>query len=239
MPPTNGTFTGGSRGSGWNRNQVDVGPFRPGVPLLEDGWVYLAVVLDLFSRKVVGWRLSDAPGSGLLFHSYQGCQYTSHAYQDRLAALGIRASMSRCGNCWDNAVMERFFRSLKTESESLSRDRHQTHEEVGWAVNKYIHFYNTRRIHSAAGGMSPNQAEQLFLKQAQPAVQIYLTITPSASFAAPCSRRSRASARGLEEPLRPIFFISLPPPPPGFSAIRPALHGWDPSRCRPPWSPVS
>jgi putative transposase len=148
------------------------------------GWVYLAVVLDLFSRKVVGWCLSDAPdtrlilaalnqaatlrriapGTGLLFHSDQGCQYTSHAYQNRLAALGIQASMSRRGNCWDNAVMERFFRSLKTES--ISRDRYQTREEVGWAVNKYIHFYNTRRIHSAVGGMSPNQAEQRLLKQA-------------------------------------------------------------------------
>ena len=148
------------------------------------GWMYLAVVLDLFSRKVVGWRLSDAPdtrlvlaaldqaatlrrvtpGTGLLFHSDQGCQYTSHAYQDRLAALGIRASMSRRGNCWDNAVMERFFRSLKVES--ISRDRYQTQEEVGWAVKKYIHFYNTRRIHSAIGGIPPNQAEQLFLKQA-------------------------------------------------------------------------
>ena len=148
------------------------------------GRVYLAVVLDLFSRKVVGWCLSDAPGTrlilaalnqaatlrritpgtGLLFHSGQGCQYASHAYQGRLAAPGIQASVSRRGNCWDNAVMERFFRSLKTES--ISRDRHQTPEEVGWAVNKYIHCYNTRRIHSAAGGMSPNQAEQLFLKQA-------------------------------------------------------------------------
>lgn len=148
------------------------------------GWVYLAVVLDLFSRKVVGWCLSDAPdtrlvlaaldqaatlrqvtpGTGLLFHADQGCQYTSRAYQDRLLELGIQASMSRRGNCWDNAVMERFFRSLKTES--ISRDRYQTREEVGWAVKKYIHFYNTRRIHSAAGGMSPCQAEQLFLKQA-------------------------------------------------------------------------
>lgn len=148
------------------------------------GWVYLAVVLDLFSRKVVGWRLSDAPdtrlvlaaldqaatlrrvapGAGLLFHSEQGCQYTSRAYQDRLAALGIQASMSRRGNCWNNAVMERFFRSLKVES--ISRDRYQTREEVGWAVKKYIRFYNTRRIHSAAGGMSPDQAERLFLKQA-------------------------------------------------------------------------
>ena len=72
--------------------------------------------------------------------------------------------MSRRGNCWDNAVMERFFRSLKTES--ISRDRYQTPEEVGWAVKKYIHFYNTRRIHSAIGNRPPDQAEQLFLKQA-------------------------------------------------------------------------
>jgi transposase InsO family protein len=72
--------------------------------------------------------------------------------------------MSRRGNGWDNAVMERFFRSLKTES--ISRNRYPAREEVGWAVNKYIHFYNTRRIHSAVGGMSPNQAEQRLLKQA-------------------------------------------------------------------------
>lgn len=148
------------------------------------GWVYLAVVPGLFSRKVVGWCLSGAPsarlvlaalnqaatlrriapGDALLSHSDQGCQYTSHAYQDRLAALGIQASMSRRGNCRDNAVMERFFRSLKVES--ISRDRYQTPEGIGWAVNKYIHFYNTRRIHSAVGGLSPNQAEQRFLKQA-------------------------------------------------------------------------
>lgn len=148
------------------------------------GWMYLAVVLDLFSRKVVGWHLSDSPdtalilaalnqavvlrqvsvSNGVLFHSDQGCQYTSHAYQDRLTELGIKASMSRRGNCWDNAVMERFFRSLKVES--ISRDRYQTAEELAWAVKKYIHFYNTKRIHSASGAMAPNQYEQLFLKQA-------------------------------------------------------------------------
>jgi len=153
-------------------------------PWTAAGWVCLAVVLDLFSRKAVGWCLSDAPdtrlalaaldravtlrratpGSGLLLRSGQGCQHTSHAYQDRLAELGIQGSMSRRGNCWDNAVMERFSRSL--EIESISRDRHQTREEVGWAVNKCIHFYNTRRIHSAIGGIPPNQAEQPFLKQA-------------------------------------------------------------------------
>ena len=72
--------------------------------------------------------------------------------------------MSRRGNCGDNAVMERFFRGLKVES--ISRGRHQTLEEVGWAVRKHIPFCNTRRIHSAIGGMSPIQAEQRFLKQA-------------------------------------------------------------------------
>ena len=148
------------------------------------GWMYLAVVLDLFSRKIVGWHLSDTPDtalvlaalhqaallrqitdtSGVLFHSDQGCQYTSHAYQDRRAALGIKASMSRRGNCWDNAVMERFFRSLKVES--ISRYRHQRREELAWAVKKYIHFYNTQRIHSAIDSMSPNQYEQQFLKAA-------------------------------------------------------------------------
>lgn len=148
------------------------------------GWLYLAVVLDLFSKKVVGWSLSATPDTnlvlaalnqavilrqitptrGLLFHSDQGCQYTSHAYQNRLSELQIKASMSRKGNCWDNAVMERFFRSLKTES--ISRDRYQTQEEMTWAVTKYIHFYNTKRIHSAIGGTSPNQFEQPFLKTA-------------------------------------------------------------------------
>lgn len=152
--------------------------------------MYLAVVLDLFSRKVVGWHVSDSPdtalileainqaailrqvtpGNGLLFHSDQGCQYTSHAYQDRLAELGIQSSMSRRGNCWEglplgyNAVMERFFRSLKVEA--ISRDRYQTQDEMLWAVKKYIHFYNTKRLHSTIGLVSPNQYEQVFLKQA-------------------------------------------------------------------------
>ena len=148
------------------------------------GWMYLAVVLDLFSRKVVGWQLSDSPdtalvlaalnqavtlrqihtNSGLLFHSDQGCQYTSHAYQERLTALGIQASMSRRGNCWDNAVMERFFRTLKVEA--ISRERYQTAEQLAWAVKKYLHFYNTKRLHSANGTMNPNQYEQYGLKQA-------------------------------------------------------------------------
>ncbi|SJM90894.1 IS3 family transposase [Crenothrix polyspora] len=83
---------------------------------------------------------------------------------DKLSELHIKASMSRKGNCWDNAVMERFFRSLKTES--TSRDQYQTHEEMTWAVTKYIHFYNTKRIHSIIGSAAPNQFEQQFLKSA-------------------------------------------------------------------------
>lgn len=141
------------------------------------GWMYLAVVLDLFSRKVVGWAMSPnpdtdlvlaalnqaivlrqiTPATHLLFHADQGCQYTSHAYQNRLSNLGIKASMSRRGNCWDNAVMERFFRSLKTES--ISRYRYQSQEEIIWSVKKYIHFYNTKRIHTSIGKTSPNQFE--------------------------------------------------------------------------------
>ncbi len=138
------------------------------------------------SRRVVDWSLSASPdtplilaalnqaavlrqitpGIGLLFHS----DHTSHAYQDRLAELGIQASMSRRGNCWEglllgyNAVMERFFRSLKVEA--ISRDRYQTQDEMVWAVKKYIHFYNTKRLHSTIGSVSPNQYEQVFLKQA-------------------------------------------------------------------------
>lgn len=133
---------------------------------------------------MVGWSVSTSPdtalilaalnpalilrqvtmSTGLLFHSDQDCQYTSHAYQDRLAEPGIQASMSRRGNCWDNAVMERFFRSLKVEA--ISRDRHQIQDEMTWAVKKYIHFYNTERIHSTIGSVSPNQYEQAFLNQA-------------------------------------------------------------------------
>jgi len=102
------------------------------------GWMVLAVVLDLYARKVVGWALSqtadtaltlaalnqalilrriDSHTTHLLFHSDQGCQYTSEAYQQRLKTMGITPSMSRRGNCWDNAVMERFFRSFKTETQ--------------------------------------------------------------------------------------------------------------------------
>jgi len=141
------------------------------------GWVYLAVVLDLFGRKVVGWSigtslatelvsnaLRDAienrrpESKQLLHHSDRGCQYTSDAYQQTLRTLGIECSMSRTGNCYDNAVMERFFWSLKHEW--TKHESFENLEEARLSVFKYIEtFYNRVRIHQTLGYKSPNQYE--------------------------------------------------------------------------------
>ncbi len=143
------------------------------------GWVYLAAVLDLFSRKIVGWSMntslstglvSDAlrhaiearqPSPGLLHHSDRGCQYTSDAYQKTLATMGIVCSMSRTGNCYDNAVMERFFWSLKQEWTN-----HEMFADLPAArasVFKYIEtFYNSKRIHQTLGYQTPDAFEQAF-----------------------------------------------------------------------------
>ncbi len=141
------------------------------------GWVYLAVVLDLFGRKVVGWSIGDSlatglvsdalrqaiesrrpEGKALLHHSDRGCQYTSDTYQQTLRTLGITCSMSRKGNCYDNAAMERFFWSLKHEWTN-----HETYgnlEEARLSVFKYIEtFYNPVRIHQTLGYLSPDQYE--------------------------------------------------------------------------------
>ena len=141
------------------------------------GWVYLAVVLDLFSRKVVGWALSASletelvatalrraiearrPESGrLLHHSDRGCQYTSEAYQRILKTLGIQCSMSRTGCCYDNAVMERFFWSLKHEW--TNHERFADLESARLSVFKYIEtFYNPVRLHQTLGYLAPDQYE--------------------------------------------------------------------------------
>lgn len=140
------------------------------------GWMYLAVVLDLFSRRVVGWAMSGRqdekfveqavamavihrkPSGGLLHHSDRGCQYTSQAYQAFLKDHDMRVSMSRKGNCWDNAVMERFFGTLKREC--TSQARFATHEEARMALFEYIEiYYNRVRKHSTLGYLSPMQFE--------------------------------------------------------------------------------
>ena len=130
-----------------------------------EGWLYLAVVIDLYSRKVVGWSMSAmalwrrGKPSQLLHHSDQGSQYTSEDFQRLLAEHGIECSMSRKGDCWDNAAIESFFSSLKTER--ISRKNYATRDEVRADVFDYIErFYNPRRRHSTLGYVSPDQFEQ-------------------------------------------------------------------------------
>ena len=143
---------------------------------VKHGMLYLAVVLDLYARRVVGHAIADhmrtelplaaldmalgqrGPVPGLLHHSDQGSQYTSHLYQDELKKHGIIPSMSRRGECWDNAVVESFFGSLKSELD-LPR-RHQTSDQVIAKVFDYIEvFYNRQRLHSFNGYRTPAQAE--------------------------------------------------------------------------------
>ncbi len=142
-----------------------------------EGWLYLAIVLDLFSRRVVGWALSERlergvaldalgmalkgrrPAGGMLHHSDRGSQYASQEYQQLLAAHGILSSMSRSGNCWDNAVAESFFATLKLEL--VYETQWRTREEARSALFEYLElFYNRQRRHSALGYLSPNQFEQ-------------------------------------------------------------------------------
>lgn len=144
----------------------------------EEGWLYLAAVVDLFSRRVVGWSMADhmrselisdalvmavgrrKPSSDLMHHSDRGSQYASAHYQKLLGRLGIIVSMSRKGNCWDNAVMERFFGSLK--SERTEGARYITREQAKNDVIDYIEmFYNNHRLHSTLGYMSPADFEKM------------------------------------------------------------------------------
>lgn len=141
-----------------------------------EGWLYVAAVVDLFSRRVVGWSMNAAmtaqlvtdallmavwrrgkPGA-LLHHSDRGSQYTSEQFQRLLSDHGITCSMSRSGNCWDNAAMESFFSSLKTER--IGRKIYRTRDEARADVFDYIErFYNVKRRHSAIGYTSPMEFE--------------------------------------------------------------------------------
>lgn len=148
------------------------------VPTAE-GWLYLAVVLDLFSRRVVGWATADhlrselacdalrmalehrRPGGALLHHSDRGVQYASEAYGRLLAEHGIEPSMSRTGDCWDNAVAESFFSTTKREL--THHESYATREEARRSLFEYIEvFYNRRRLHSTLGYRSPAEFEVRF-----------------------------------------------------------------------------
>ena len=141
-----------------------------------EGWLYLAVMLDLFSRRVVGWATSDTndrllaldalyqalrarrPRAGLVHHSDRGSPYASEDYRDALRERGIMASMSRTGDCWDNAVAESFFATLK--GELVDHERYLTRAAAVASIGDYIEkFYNIQRRHSHLGYVSPIEFE--------------------------------------------------------------------------------
>jgi transposase InsO family protein len=143
-----------------------------------EGWLYMAAVIDLYSRKIVGWATSDSlaadlvcealrralaerkPCEGLLHHSDRGVQYACDDYQKLLTQARLEASMSRQGNCYDNAVVESFFGTLKTEW--VHHESYPTREAARQSLFEYIEvFYNRRRRHSALGYVSPHEYEQV------------------------------------------------------------------------------
>jgi len=152
-------------------------------------WLYLAVVLDLFARKVIGWAVSKSPDStltgnalsmaftvrkqpkGVMFHSDQGCHYTSKKFRQLLWRYQIKQSMSRRGNCWDTAPMERFFRSFKTEW--MPRAGFASFDEGNRAIGHYIvRYYNQVRPHQYNGGLTPMESELLFQKNSKSVANI-------------------------------------------------------------------
>lgn len=144
-----------------------------------EGWLYLAVVMDLFSRKIVGWSFADnlesslverafqmasqnaATLNGLLHHSDRGSQYAADTYQQLLIAQHVQISMSRRGDCYDNAPMESFFGTLK--SECVHHRNYQTRQEAITDIFSYIvGFYNRQRLHSSLGYLSPDEFERRY-----------------------------------------------------------------------------
>lgn len=145
-----------------------------------EGWMYLAIVMDLFSRRIVGWHISKRmttdlvckaiimaynlrqPPKGLVFHSDRGSQYTSKRYRKLLGSYGIRASMGDVGACWDNAVVERFFGSLKHDW--IFKVAQPTREHMKKDVAAYMKYYNLERLHTANGDQSPINYENSLKK---------------------------------------------------------------------------
>lgn len=160
-------------------NRVWVGDMTY-IPTAE-GWLYFTAVIDVFNRKLVGHHMSDHMGAetvwealkegvcnehealkkgepSLIFHSDRGGQYASEMYREKLKLLGITQSMSRRGNCYDNAYAETFFHSLKVEL--VHRQKFETRAEARDAINEYIDWYNTKRLHSSLGYQTPQKYEK-------------------------------------------------------------------------------
>jgi len=148
-----------------------------------EGWLYLSAIVDLFARVVVGWAMSENidtqmclaalsmavarrnPPAGLVHHSDRGCQYASHDYRKALAERGIQCSMSRKGDCWDNAVAESFWSTLKTEL--IEGRDFATRAQARQAIFEFIEvFYNRKRIHSSCGYQTPVDKEMIAFQTA-------------------------------------------------------------------------
>lgn len=147
-----------------------------------EGWLYLAIVMDLFSRKVIGWNMDKyltkelaikaltraynfrEPSDKLMHHSDRGSQYTSNEYIALLNEKAVKISMSRKGDCFDNACVESFFATLKKEL--VYRNKYKTRDEAKMDIWKYIaSFYNEKRLHSSIGYVSPNEYERAYSKE--------------------------------------------------------------------------
>ena len=141
-----------------------------------EGWLYLAAVMDLASRRIVGWSMGDRlhadlvcqalkaaywrrkPAPGLIMHSDRGCQYASHAHRQLIADFKMQQSMSRTANCWDNAPMESFFKTLKVER--VYQLRYETRAQARLDIVDWIEgFYNHQRLHSSIGYLTPAHVE--------------------------------------------------------------------------------
>jgi putative transposase len=173
----------------------------------DEGWLYLALILDMFARKLVGWAMADTmlqqlteaalqvalgwrdPDPGLVHHSDRGSQYAATDYRKTLNARGITVSMSRKGDCWDNAPMEAFNGTLKVEC--VHGEHFRTREEARQAIVEFIGYYNTERRHSKLGNVSPALYEQRWHEEQQKANVVNR------------HRRGRQQLRGLRTPRAP------------------------------------
>lgn len=153
----------------------------------DEGWLYLALVLDLFARKIVGWAMSDTmpqeltlaalkvalgwrdPDAGLTHHSDRGSQYAAHNYRKVLEARGISVSMSRKGDCWDNSPMESANGTIKVEC--VHGEHFRTRAEAQQAIVEYIGYYNTERRHSSLGNVPPAEFERRWHAEANQRIE--------------------------------------------------------------------
>jgi putative transposase len=153
-----------------------------------EGWLYVALILDLYSRKMVGWAMSESmpqeltlealwmalgwrdPPDGLIHHSDRGSQYAAHDYRDVLKARGITVSMSRKGDCWDNAPMESANGTVKVEC--VHGTKFTTRSQAKASLIEYLGYYNTERIHSSLGYQTPSEFERCWRAENEPRASI-------------------------------------------------------------------